>query len=132
MAYTPTEWKNGDVITAEKLNNIEDGVEEALECNPHLYFEGTVSGSNVTPTSKWNYTAAEVKEMVLTNKIIPHIGAYLTSQGGSPEHPIVLTNYYEMLISVINEAYINVQFAFGYPNDYPYIILEDGSVDTDE
>lgn len=24
--YTKTEWKNGDVITAEKLNNIEDGI----------------------------------------------------------------------------------------------------------
>lgn len=23
MAYTPTEWKSGDVITAEKLNNLE-------------------------------------------------------------------------------------------------------------
>lgn len=26
MAYTPTEWKNGDVITAEKLNKLEDGI----------------------------------------------------------------------------------------------------------
>lgn len=26
MSYTPTEWKTGDVITADKLNNIEDGI----------------------------------------------------------------------------------------------------------
>ena len=26
MIYIPTEWKNGDMITAEKLNNIEDGI----------------------------------------------------------------------------------------------------------
>lgn len=26
MAYTPTEWKTGDVITAPKLNNIEQGI----------------------------------------------------------------------------------------------------------
>lgn len=26
MAYTPTEWQDGDVITAEKLNKIENGV----------------------------------------------------------------------------------------------------------
>ena len=26
MAYTPTEWKNGDVITAEGLNHIEQGL----------------------------------------------------------------------------------------------------------
>jgi hypothetical protein len=29
MTYTPTEWKNGDVITAEKLNKLEDGVASA-------------------------------------------------------------------------------------------------------
>ena len=28
MAYTPTEWKSGDVITAEKLNNMEEGIED--------------------------------------------------------------------------------------------------------
>lgn len=26
MSYTPTEWKTGDTITAEKLNNMEDGI----------------------------------------------------------------------------------------------------------
>ena len=31
MSYTPTEWKTGDVITAEKLNNIENGVVNAKE-----------------------------------------------------------------------------------------------------
>ena len=29
MSYTPTEWKSGDVITAEKLNHIEEGIGEA-------------------------------------------------------------------------------------------------------
>lgn len=27
MAYEKTEWKNGDTITAEKLNHMEDGIE---------------------------------------------------------------------------------------------------------
>ncbi len=26
MGYTPTKWNNGDVITAEKLNKIEEGI----------------------------------------------------------------------------------------------------------
>lgn len=26
MAYTPTKWNDGDVITAEKLNKIEEGI----------------------------------------------------------------------------------------------------------
>ena len=29
MSYTPTDWKTGDVITAEKLNNIEQGIVNA-------------------------------------------------------------------------------------------------------
>ena len=29
MSYTPTEWKTGDVITADKLNNMEDGIVNA-------------------------------------------------------------------------------------------------------
>lgn len=27
MAYTPTTWKDGDLITAEKLNKLEQGVQ---------------------------------------------------------------------------------------------------------
>lgn len=30
MAYTPTEWETGDVITAVKLNNMEQGIEDAF------------------------------------------------------------------------------------------------------
>ena len=32
MAYTPTEWACGDTITADKMNNLESGVQEALNC----------------------------------------------------------------------------------------------------
>lgn len=29
MSYTPTEWQNGDTVTAEKLNKLEQGVADA-------------------------------------------------------------------------------------------------------
>ena len=29
MAYTPTNWQNGDVVTAEKMNKLENGVTNA-------------------------------------------------------------------------------------------------------
>ena len=32
MAYTPKTWQCGETITADGLNNIEDGIQEALEC----------------------------------------------------------------------------------------------------
>lgn len=38
MAYTPTEWKNGDTITAEKLNNMEEGI-NTLNVGGCLYIE---------------------------------------------------------------------------------------------
>ena len=31
MPYTKTVWQTGDVLTAEGLNNVEDGVEGAVE-----------------------------------------------------------------------------------------------------
>ena len=31
MPYTKTVWETGDLITAEGLNNMEDGVEDAVE-----------------------------------------------------------------------------------------------------
>lgn len=35
--YTPTVWKTGDVITAEKLNNIEEGIANAGGCESDFY-----------------------------------------------------------------------------------------------
>lgn len=31
MSYTPTEWTSGDIISSEKLNKLEAGVEQAIE-----------------------------------------------------------------------------------------------------
>lgn len=31
MSYNPTNWQNGDVISADKLNKIENGIEQAVE-----------------------------------------------------------------------------------------------------
>ena len=46
MAYTPTEWKNGDVITAEKLNKIENGIKDIP--NDDFYITITYVNSEVT------------------------------------------------------------------------------------
>lgn len=32
MAYEPKEWVCGETITADGLNNLEEGVQEALDC----------------------------------------------------------------------------------------------------
>ena len=43
MAYTPTEWRTGDVITAEKLNKLENGISDNSSVN--VVFITDTSGS---------------------------------------------------------------------------------------
>lgn len=43
MAYSPKTWVCGETITADGLNNIEEGVQEALECCEDKGFECTVT-----------------------------------------------------------------------------------------
>lgn len=68
MAYEKNDWQTGDVITAEKLNNIENGVEAASPCVVHLEVEGE-GGEAVGHLDK---TAGELMNAV-TSGIIPTI-----------------------------------------------------------
>ena len=56
--YSPTDWKAGDLITALKLNNIEEGIQEALA--------GIVPAYEATDEGKVLTVAVEDEEAVLT------------------------------------------------------------------
>jgi hypothetical protein len=58
MAYTPTEWKAGDVITAEKLNNMEDGIVGAGRAL-------MVTATSETDVPTFNKTLGEIKAAVM-------------------------------------------------------------------
>lgn len=61
MNYEPKEWVSGEIITANKLNNIEEGVQEALDCG-YSYTESqeTVFEDNLTTTSVGQFSRATV------------------------------------------------------------------------
>lgn len=63
MRYTPTSWVTGDIITAVRLNKMEDGIEDADEIPLN-----TVSGSTVTQELAPNefYVFEEVSTLTLT------------------------------------------------------------------
>lgn len=61
MAYTPTEWKNGDVITAEKLNKIESGIESASSGGGIMIINAVVAKNE----SSYIVTADKTYENVL-------------------------------------------------------------------
>ena len=48
MAYTPTNWKCGDTITADKMNHIEEGIENAGGSAFEVH-----AGSNNTLDKTW-------------------------------------------------------------------------------
>lgn len=48
MAYTRHTWVDNETISKEKLNNIEDGIEEASQSNGAMYVHGSYVGGNYT------------------------------------------------------------------------------------
>ena len=64
MSYTKTTWAKGDVITATKLNNMENGIANATP----FIIEYVIEGSTITLQSTWQ----EIWDKV-SNGSIPYI-----------------------------------------------------------
>lgn len=65
MSYTPTEWASGDVITAEKLNKLENGVAEASSSDVE------VVSITITPSgATLDKTYIEIDEAYKSGKMI--------------------------------------------------------------
>lgn len=65
MAYTPTEWKSGDVITAEKLNNIEEGLMNTGDNNGIMIIHKTMPDPY---TTKLVENFDEVKSAIINGR----------------------------------------------------------------
>lgn len=68
MAYTKTTWNDGDVITKEKMNNLETGVETAnngIPLNATKSKAGLVKQAALVPEAAGeNVTKAEFKALL--------------------------------------------------------------------
>ncbi|WOC32819.1 MULTISPECIES: hypothetical protein [Caproicibacterium] len=61
MAYTPTDWKNGDIITADRLNKLEQGVSnEQIGPQGPKGDTGEAGKDGVTPQLQSNGTEIQV------------------------------------------------------------------------
>lgn len=74
MGYNETTWKNGDVITAEKLNNLEKGVEAATTLVADYYYD---SGAETY------YSSAKFGD--IRSAFLNGTPVFLTSDDGSDE-----------------------------------------------
>lgn len=67
MSYIPTEWQNGNVITAEKLNHAEEGI-AALSNRNYMNIQRvtfTINSSNTEITS-FSHTPSAIKNLIET------------------------------------------------------------------
>ena len=66
MAYTPTEWKTGDIVTSEKLNKVENGLASVvMTINATFYSETEEEIEVEAPTDTYvrmDKTAGEIYE----------------------------------------------------------------------
>ena len=104
MSYTPTNWQTGDTITAEKLNNMEGGIENAI--NPFIV--------TLTPTLQ-DYSGTMDKTVAEIN------AAYEAGQ----EIVCRVIAGYETYIEVLCTA-TGHNSNYTYPSFNSYIITDDG------
>lgn len=68
MSYTPTNWKRGDVITADKLNNIEQGIVNAGTGGGDAFIVNAEVKSSVTTgetiSAEVDKTAVQIVEAI--------------------------------------------------------------------
>lgn len=84
MAYTPTNWKTGDVITAVKLNNMEGGIDE--NDTAIITMNSKIGDMTALETSAKNSLVAavnEVKSGAISAPSNPASGAFLVWDGSA-------------------------------------------------
>lgn len=107
MAYTPTQWNTGDIVTADKLNKLEVGVARG---------NGIISGTTNSETDETtiNETFDELTDMI-ANGTLPFL--VLEVNNGvmlAPlQHLIYANSYYIASFKAPNEA---VTFACSRPD----------------
>lgn len=118
MSYEKHTWKNGEVITADKLNNIEEGISGGGSGGGSLVIHATT----VDLVETFDKTCAEVLEAFQSGSpcIIVHVPAH---EGVSPR------------VSLIYEAYGDDQYGYAFSDgnatyngnsgdDYPYALFD--------
>ena len=87
MAYIPTEWETGDIITAEKLNNIEDGIvanEEAIaDAKDVLVITGDLI-ADLSFNATFNVTSGDVTQATAYKDTILRAHLYYDMGGDEP------------------------------------------------
>jgi hypothetical protein len=151
MSYTPTEWKNGDIITAAKMNNIEQGIVDAAggsftETDPTVpgWAKQSTKPSynfseiNNTPTTLSGYGITDVDKIAVVDFAARNYGSstkryayigYAISRNGSWIFAHSSLNECDDIMGFANDV-ADIARPLLIPHGgvmYPFIILCDGA-----
>ena len=93
MSYEKQTWASGDVITAEKLNHIEDGVAVAEPFIINLTYTQT-GGSDSTPPTLSDFVADKTYDEIFAAYNAGRIVILRSSVSGSSSETDMLLDYY--------------------------------------
>ena len=130
MAYTPTEWKTGDIITAEKLNKAEQGIKDAHDAADI----SSGGGSNIF----YIYALGDADEGVITglSKTYQEIYEAVFDQEKLPVFVDLDGHHYQYDRSNSGFEFLNLSFGFDSPDKINSIIARwfriksDGTYET--
>ena len=110
MAYTPTEWENGDIITAAKLNKAEQGIADASSI---VTFIGETVESDVFTLEK---TWKELKDMQDAGRLL--VVNHSAGEGYPAETSIINPVYYQEGLGYVAVVGFN-NYVAATQDDYP-------------
>jgi hypothetical protein len=113
MSYTPTTWSNSDIITAEKLNKIENGIVEAG--NSGGGGSGVLVCTIDSGTAALNKTWQEVHDFAQTGIVIMTYDEDGTNYG----YLVSVQSGDRGYILVFDDHGTNAVFGAESSNDYP-------------
>lgn len=83
MVYEPTNWQNGDVVTAEKLNKIENGIADSGIVIVDMVWDGVLPQTGSLPQFKSEILASEIAEEYISGKFVRL--RYIYDNGSEPQ-----------------------------------------------
>jgi len=110
MAYVRQAWKTGDIITAEKLNNIEDGI----VTNKNFIIKSTISYDDGTIVL--DKTFEEIVVAVRNNGLVPIITMKITN--GPRLANIIRIDEQSHYYAIVTD--VGLTFTAESRNDYPF------------
>lgn len=117
MAYIPTEWQTGDIITAEKLNKLENGV--AGIGNGVVLAEWTgpeLDTLSLTWKQIYDYALAGIPVFTVYSE--PDFGGFNMSVVGGA-YPDIANNRYVVLLCELSNAGQTSTLYCATADDYP-------------